>query len=102
MTIQIKDYPITQDLVEKGFIFRMEETEFIISSQDKVKEKTKDWKYINVYEEDILLYDGLFFSGEKNGFGIEYYPEKGYYKGNFSKGKRNGYGELYYKFWHYD
>ena len=37
MTIQIKDYPITKDLVEKGFIFRMEETEFIISSQDKVK-----------------------------------------------------------------
>ena len=96
MDIQKLSFPITEELIEKGFILSIDEENGVFELPSKKRESIHEWSYIKVYLDKILYYDGLFFQEEKNGFGIEYYPEKGYYRGEFQDGRRHGNGHLFY------
>ena len=93
--IQIQTYPFNNDLIEKGFLISFDNDYLVFP--DGTNEPQENWEFIKVYDESILLYEGFYFKNERNGYGIEYYPKKGYYKGYFLNGKRQGKGIFVYE-----
>ena len=52
------------------------------------------WKFCKEYKNDILIFEGEYLNGERNGKGKEYYDNgKLRYEGEYLNGIRNGKGK---------
>ncbi len=92
-----KEYDINNNLIFEGKYYNDKKWDGKGYNKNKEIFELKNGKgKVNEYQYDLLLFEGDYSYGEKNGKGKEYYYNKTIqYEGEYLDGKRNGNGKEY-------